>query len=98
MKFLNFTKNKDTADLELKVSEGNAVKEMTKTNGWNVIKMLLEEQFKAYQADVLLGCKDWSEYQEKRGKAFAIRLLLTDIDDFVRQGEEAKSELDKIKG
>ncbi len=66
---------------------------MSKTQGWAILKANFEEQLEAYKNQLLLGCSSWDQYQEIRGKAFAIRLLMTDLEDFIRQGEDAVAEV-----
>jgi hypothetical protein len=101
MKFLNFDKilphrDKRLQELKLRVDHGVAVERMTESEGWQVVEALYKEQLEAYKADLLLGCKDWNEYQEKRSKAWAMNLLLQDIQDFVEQGRDAATHIDQI--
>lgn len=96
MKFLNFNKP-DTDDLERRVNDAESIKEMKETDGWQLVNKLFQEQLEVYKAELLIGCEDWETYLKKQSKAFAISLLLTDIEDFIRQGEEAQEELKKLK-
>lgn len=97
MKFLNFStsrKEQQAAELKRRVDDGDAILRMTQTDGWKILASLYGEQLEAYKADMLLGCKDWSDYLDKRGKAFAINLLLQDIEDFVSQAVDATEEIE----
>lgn len=96
MRLFNFTKPDEIQELKGRVDRADAIRQMTQTEGWVLLSKLFQEQFEAYQADLLIGCKNWDEYLDKRAKAFAIRLLLTDIEDFIRQGEDAEKELEKL--
>lgn len=84
-------------ELRTRIDEGEAVFRMTESDGWKILSNLFGEQLEAYKADMLLGCKDWDEYLEKRSKAFAINLLMQDIEDYVRMGTEAAEQIDRLQ-
>lgn len=86
----------EVEELKRRVDDAEAIQAMTQTAGWQVLTKLLDEQLDAYKADMLLQCKSWDDYQEKRGKAFGIQLLRVDVEDFIRQGEDAALQLDKL--
>lgn len=91
--FKRFFEKTDVEQLKETVDQGEAVRKMTKTDGWKLLEQHFQEQQKAYQAELLIGCKNWDEYQEKRGKAFAIQLLLVDVEEFIRHADEAAAKL-----
>lgn len=96
MKFFNFNKDKDIAELKRRVDNGEAVKKMCETDGWKAVESLLQEQLEAYKIDNATEAKDWDDYKQKAGKIFGIQLLLTNISDFITQGQDASEELDKL--
>lgn len=83
-------------ELKKRIDDGDAILRMTGTEGWQILEALLKEQLEVYKSDVLFNCKTWEQYQEQRGKAWAINLLLTDIEDYVRMAEEAKDQIQKL--
>jgi len=94
MKFFEREKHEDhIVPLQTTQEEGAFVQEMARTKGWKIIHNLLVEQVAIYQRDVLAGCKNWEEYLEKKARAKAVNLLLTDIEEFIQRGQEAKQEL-----
>ena len=100
MKFFNFNKTEKESQkiiLEKRVQDATDILKMSKTNGWIILNNLLQEQLEAYKAELLVGCKDFQEYQEKRGKAWGISLLVADVADYVRMGEEAETQLKILK-
>lgn len=101
MKYLNFSKllpqrDQRLEELKKRADLGAAVEKMKDTEGWKVIEKLYHEQLEVYKADLLLGVENWEQYQEKRSKAWAMNLLLTDIEDYIRQGKEAEDEIDRL--
>lgn len=99
MQFLNLDSKPDDAkkaDLEERIEQGDAIEQMVKSKGWGLLNTLLNEQLEAYKAEMLIGCASWDDYQEKRGKAWGIRLLLADIEDYIKRGKTAQEELDKL--
>lgn len=97
MKFFDREKHNDhILSLQATKEEGAAIVDMAKTRGWQIIQSLLTEQVAAYQRDVLTGCANWEEYLEKKARARAVNLLLTDIQEYIDQGEQAKEELKQI--
>jgi hypothetical protein len=83
-------------ELKKRIDDADAIAAMMSTDGWKLLEALLREQLEAYKADVLFNCKSWDQYQEQRGKAWAINLLLTDIEDFQLQGAEASESITKL--
>lgn len=100
MQFLNFNKKPDEAkieSLEVRVEEGDAIEKMVKSKGWGLLNQLLNEQLDAYKVEMLIGCKSWDEYQDKRGKAWGIRLMMADVEDYISRGKQAQEELNNLK-
>lgn len=100
MKFFNFKKDdkeKFVDQLKKRCDDAQAILQMSETPGWKLIETLLQEQLEAYKAELLVGCKTYEEYQEKRGKAWGISILRADLEDYIRMGKEASDELDKLK-
>ena len=100
MKYFNFKKDekeKFKDQLKKRCDDAKAILQMSRTPGWKLIETLLGEQLEAYKAELLVGCKNYEEYQEKRGKAWGISILKADLQDYIRMGEEASLELDKFK-
>lgn len=100
MKFFNFQKDDKESKIEnlkKRCDDAEAILTMKKSKGWKLIENLLQEQLEAYKAELLVGCKNYEEYQEKRGKAWGISILWADVEDYIRQGEEASEELDRLK-
>jgi len=95
MKEIKITETQDPEyqeDLD-RASDGEEIERMMATPGWKIVESLLKDQLEAYVADNATSAKDWNDYLEKSGKIFGIRLLLTDLDDYVRQGQEAKERI-----
>lgn len=92
MKFFNFKKT-DKDELQERIDFAEDIKRMQKTAGWKRLEKLYSDQIKAYTADNAINAKNWEDYLDKKGKIFGMNLLLTDIEDFIRQGEEAQSQL-----
>jgi len=93
MRFFQRKEQPDLDALKKQVGEGKAIKQMTETEGWKLLSNLLEDQLSAYKADLLVGCKDWNDYLDKRAKAHAISLLLVDTDDYIQRGIDAEKQL-----
>jgi hypothetical protein len=91
----NFRKQEplDVEALHQQVAEGDAIEQMVASDGWQLLSNLLRDQLEAYKAELLVGCKDWNEYLDKRAKAHAISLLLVDVEDYIQRGRDAKQQL-----
>jgi hypothetical protein len=81
-------------ELRQRIDFAEDTKKMLKTDGWIRHEALLKEQLQAYIADNSTNALDWNDYLKKSGKIFGINLLLTNIEESIRQGEEAKELLD----
>lgn len=81
--------------LQQQVEEGESVRSMMMTEGWKIVEKNLKEQLEAYVADNATSAKDWDDYLKKSGKIFGIQLLLVDLADYIRAGDQAKEELSK---
>lgn len=92
MKFFNFKKT-DLDELKERADFAEDIKRMMKTPGWKRLEKLYTEQLQAYIADNSTNAKDWNDYLDKKGKIHGINLLLLDIEDILRQGEEAEEKL-----
>lgn len=92
MKFFNFKKT-DQDELRERVDFAEDIKKMQKTAGWKRLEKLYKEQIQGYIADNATNAKDWNDYLDKKGKIHGMNLLMTDIEDFLRQGEEAKEQI-----
>lgn len=93
MKFFNF-KKEDKNELKERVDFAEDILKMQKTAGWKKLEKLYREQLQAYIYDNATNATDWEDYLKKSGKIFGINLLLSDIEDIIRQGEEAKEKID----
>lgn len=82
----------DKDEKEKRIQEAEDIRLMKQTPGWIILENLLNEQLKAYITDNAIAANDWEDYINKRGKIFGIQLLLSDIDDYERMGEEAKAD------
>lgn len=82
--------------LARQAEQGEAVRRMRETEGWKIVESHLKDQLEAYEKDNAADAKSWDEYLRKAGKIFGIRLLLVDIADFERQGDNAAEELDRV--
>lgn len=102
MKFLNFEKLLPRQQAELKelkqdCDNGAAISAMKESDGWKIVENHFKQQIELYKAEMLMGCKDWENYLDLRAKAFAMNLLLQDIEEFIEKGEAASLEIDKHK-
>ena len=86
----------DIEDLKNRVDLADSVAHMMQTEGWRVVEAHLKDQLAIYTADNACNAIDWNDYLKKAGKIAGIHLLLTDINDFILQGEEASLELDTL--
>jgi hypothetical protein len=82
----------DKDEKEKRIQEAEDIRLMKQTPGWIILENLLNEQLKAYITDNAIAANDWEDYINKRGKIFGIQLLLSNIDDYERMGEEAKAD------
>lgn len=63
------------------------VKEMTKTEGWSILKNHIEEQMKLLSASNAVNARNWEHYQYIKGKIEGMELILVDVDEFIRKGK-----------
>jgi len=78
---------------EAKLEKGQAVWEMTQTEGWQIIKSQIEEEAKI-ETDELLDCPD-DEVKEHRGAIKAYKKVLSMVETAEKQKQEAAEALRK---
>jgi hypothetical protein len=83
--------------LKERIDQADAVSRMKETEGWKIVEKLFADQLAAYVADNATEAKDWSDYLKKAGKIHGIKLLMVDVDDFIRQGVEAANQIDEFE-
>jgi hypothetical protein len=82
----------DKDEKEKRIQDAEDIRLMQSTPGWKILESLLQEQLQAYISDNAMSADNWENYLNKRGKIFGIQLLLTNIEDYKRMGEEAKED------
>lgn len=80
-------------DNEEKLEKGQAVWEMTQTEGWQVIKSQIEAEAKI-ETDELLDCPE-DEVKEHRGAIKAYRKVLSMVETAEKEKQEAAENLRK---
>lgn len=93
MRLFHRTTEEEIAELEKRVSDRDDILRMKKTQGWKLLEKLFDEQLKSYVADNATEAKDWNDYLRKAGKIFGIQLVMVDVEDYIRQGDEAEEQL-----
>ncbi len=86
----------DVTELKIASAEGDAVEQMTRTDGWKILEGHFRQQLEMYKNDIIQNCNSWEEYLDKRAKVHAMSLFLTDVEEFMSQGELAKEDLKKL--
>ena len=81
-----------------RIDDAEAIARMRETDGWRIFEANLRSQLEAYVADNAMDATSWDDYLKKAGKIFGIRLVLVDLEDFQRQGEEAGIAIEEIMG
>jgi len=76
---------------EEKLEKGQAVWEMTQTEGWQVIKSQIEAEAKI-ETDELLDCPE-DEVKEHRGAIKAYRKVLSMVETAEKEKQEAAENL-----
>ena len=82
-----------TDNIDQKLDRGRAVWEMTQTEGWNIIKSLIEQELEIESKD-LLDCPIEEDLEHKQ-MIKAYRKVLSMVDSVIRERDETAQDLRK---
>lgn len=100
MKHINYNeqfKNDEISDNQKIVEEAGAVELMINSEGWQIVEKNLRNQLEAYIVSNSTEATDWDNYKKIAGKISGIQLLLVDIEDYIRKGQEAADVIKELK-
>ena len=82
-----------TDSIDQKLDRGRAVWEMTQTEGWNIIKSLIDQELEIESKD-LLDCPIEEDLEHKQ-MIKAYRKVLSMVDSVIKEREETAQNLRK---
>lgn len=81
--------------LKLRIDDASAVEAMLGTEGWRLVSANLKELEEALAANNATEAADWDDYRTKAARIWAMRLLLSSIEDFRKMGKDAEETLEE---
>lgn len=82
-----------TDSIDQKLDRGRAVWEMTQTEGWNIIKSLIDQELEIESKD-LLDCPTEEDLEHKQ-MIKAYRKVLSMVDSVIKERDETAQNLRK---